>query len=140
MLKPRRNAFGRSLLVRMEQAIVRSKVMKLLSIAAFAILLSTSAAMAGAGAPVPEGSQNPPPSGRPSAPLDDAACQEVWKMASPNGDTLSKDKATPFVVNYQMVDTDKDGKISAAEFKTGCGKGWIQKADTSTVKDMKPNQ
>ena len=66
--------------------------MKLLPIAAFTILVSTSAAMAGAGAPVPEGSQNPPPSGRPSAPLDDAACQDMWKMASPNGDTLSKDK------------------------------------------------
>jgi hypothetical protein len=64
--------------------------MKPLPIAAFAILLSTSAAMAGAGAPVPEGSQNPPPSGRPSAPLDDAACQEVWKMASPNGETLPR--------------------------------------------------
>ena len=46
----------------------------------------------------------------------------------------------PFVVNYEMVDTDKDGKISAAEFKAGCSKGWIQKADTSTVKDMKPKQ
>src|SRR5690242_18672500 len=93
--------------------------MKLLPISIFTILLSTSAAVAGAGAPVPEGSQNPPPSGRPSAQLDDAACQEVWKMASPNGDTLSKDKATPFVVNYEMVDTDKDGKISAAEFTAG---------------------
>jgi len=61
-------------------------------------------------------------------------------MASPNGEMLSKDKATPFVVNYEMVDTDKDGKISAAEFKTGCGKGWIQKADTSTVKEIKPKQ
>jgi hypothetical protein len=39
-------------------------------------------------------------------------------------------------VNYEMVDTDKDGKISAAEFKAGCSKGWIQKADTSTVKEM----
>jgi hypothetical protein len=35
-----------------------------------------------------------------------------------------------------MVDANKDGKISAAEFKTGCGKGWIQSADTSTVKEM----
>jgi hypothetical protein len=61
-------------------------------------------------------------------------------MASPNGETLSKDKATPFVVNYEMVDTDKDGKISAAEFTAGCGKGWIQKADTSTVNEMKPKQ
>ena len=58
-------------------------------------------------------------------------------MAAPNGDTLAKDKATPFVVNYEMVDTDKDGKISQAEFKAGCGNGWIQKPDASTVNDMK---
>lgn len=69
-------------------------------------------ACGGAGAPVPEGSQTPPSSGRPSAPLDDAACLDVWKMAAPNGETLAKDKAVPFVVNYEMVDTDKDSKIS----------------------------
>ena len=77
--------------------------------------------------------------GRPSAVLDDAACQNVWKMASPNGDTMSGDKAAPFIVNFQMVDTDKDGKVSAAEFKTGCGKGWIQSADASTTKEMTPS-
>ena len=37
-----------------------------------------------------------------------------------------------FVVNFQMVATDKDGKISADEFKTGCSKGWIQEADAAT--------
>jgi hypothetical protein len=111
--------------------------MKLTTFAATILLFSAGYAFAGAGAPVPEGSQNPPPSGRPSAALDDATCQSVWKMASPNGDTLSKDKATPFVVNYEMVDTDKDGKISQSEFQAGCGKGWVQKADTSTVNDMK---
>jgi hypothetical protein len=114
--------------------------MKSATIAALAVILSAGYALAGAGAPVPEGSQTPPPSGRPSAALDDAACQDVWKMASPNGDTLSKDKATPFVVNYEMVDTDKDGKISQTEFQTGCGKGWIQKPDTSTVNEMKGSQ
>ena len=41
-------------------------------------------------------------------------------------------------VDKQRVDTDKDGKISAAEFKTGCGKGWIQSAAASTTKDMTP--
>ena len=46
--------------------------------------------------------------------------------------------AVPYVVNFQMVDTDKDGKIFAAEFKTGCGKGWVQNADASTTKDMIP--
>jgi hypothetical protein len=112
------------------------EVMKLSTLAAAAVLLSSGYAMAGAGAPVPEGSQNPPPSGRPSAALDDAKCESAWKMASPNGDTLSKDKATPFVVNYEMVDTDKNGSISQAEFQAGCGKGWIQNSDAATAKDM----
>jgi len=61
-------------------------------------------------------------------------------MASPAGDTLSKDKATPFVVNYELVDTDKDGSISQAEFQVGCGKGWIQESDAASVKDMKGDQ
>lgn len=114
--------------------------MRVVTFTAMAVLFSAGYAFAGAGAPVPEGSQNPPPSGRPSAALDDATCQSVWKMASPNGDTISKDQATPFVVNYEMVDTDKDGKISQAEFQAGCAKGWIQKADASTVNDMKSNK
>lgn len=99
--------------------------MKLTVLTASIVIVSAGYAFAGAGAPVPEGSQNPPPSGRPTAALDDTACQSAWKMASPDGDTLSKDKATPFVVNYEMVDTDKDGKISLSEFQAGCGKGWI---------------
>jgi hypothetical protein len=34
-------------------------------------------------------------------------------MAAPSGDTLAQDKAVPFVVNYEMVDTNKDGSISS---------------------------
>ena len=112
--------------------------MKLATFSVVAVLFSAGYAFAGGGAPVPEGSQSGEPSGRPSAVLDDAACQSVWKIASPNGDTLSGDKAVPFIVNFQMVDTDADGKISAAEFKTGCEKGWIQSADASTTKEMSP--
>src|SRR6185437_11552723 len=112
--------------------------MKLATFTTMAVLLSASYAFAGAGAPVPEGSQADASSGRPSAVLDDAQCQSVWKMASPNGDTLAGDKAVPYIVNFQMVDTDKDGKISAAEFKTACGNGWVQNADASTTKDMIP--
>ena len=44
------------------------------------------------------------------------------------------DTAMPYIVIFQMVDSDKDGKISAAEFKTACGKGWVQSADASTTK------
>ena len=75
--------------------------MKLATFTAVAVLFSGGYAFAGAGAPVPEGSQSGEPSGRPSAVLDDAACQNVWKMASPNGDTMSGDKAAPFIVNFQ---------------------------------------
>lgn len=56
-------------------------------------------------------------------------------MASPNGDTLSKDQVVPYVLNYTMVDTDGDGKVTADEFKSGCGAGYVK--DSSTVKDMK---
>ena len=114
--------------------------MKRTTIAAITILFSAGYALAGAGAPVPEGSQSGSPSGRPSAVMDYASCQSAWEMASPNGDTLSGDKAIPYVVNFQMVDTNKDGKIAGDEFKAGCGKGWIQNADAATAKDMKGAQ
>src|SRR6478609_2195761 len=65
----------------------KESVMKTATLAATLLLLGTGLSFAGAGAPVPEGSQTPPPSGRPSAALDDAKCETVWKMASPNGDT-----------------------------------------------------
>ena len=111
--------------------------MKSVALAATLLLLGTGFSFAGAGAPVPEGSQTPPPSGRPSAALDDAKCESVWKMAAPAGDTLAKDKAVPYVVNFQMVDTDNSGSISQEEFKTGCRKGWIQEPDAATIKDTK---
>jgi hypothetical protein len=111
--------------------------MKLPTYAVVAVLFSAGYAFGGPGAPAPEGSQKDPPSGRPSEALDDAKCQSVWKMASPDGDTLSKDKAVPFILNFEMVDSDKDGKISADEFTAGCGKGWIQEPDAATMEDMK---
>ena len=56
-------------------------------------------------------------------------------MAGPDGDTLSKDQATPYIVNFQMVDTSKDAKISAEEWKDGCSKGWVS-GDAATDEDM----
>jgi hypothetical protein len=103
--------------------------------AASALLLSASFAFAGPGAEPPKGSQDPDPSGRPGQVLSEADCQKAWEMASPDGDTLSQDKATPFVLNFEMVDTSKDAKISAEEWKNGCAKGWVS-ADAATEKDM----
>ena len=74
--------------------------MKIATVAALAVLLSASSAFAGAGAPVPEGSQKDPPSGRPGKVLSEAECTKAWQTAGPDGDLLSKDKATPFILNF----------------------------------------
>jgi hypothetical protein len=100
--------------------------MKLSTISALATIVGTSYAFAGAGAPVPEKPEGGPPSGRPGAILDDAKCQAVWSMTQREGDTLSGDKAAPFIVNFTMVDTDGDGKVTQAEFSEGCKKGLVQ--------------
>jgi hypothetical protein len=72
----------------------------------------------------------------PGKPLDEAACKVAWTMASPDGKTISKDKAVDYVINYSMVDSDADAAISEAEFKKGCAGGWIKPGDEATVKDM----
>ncbi len=110
--------------------------MKLTTLTAVMLLTSATYAFAGAGAPVPEGSQMDAPSGRPGKILSEAECTKAWEMAGPDGDTLSQDKATPYILNFQMVDTSKDAKISADEWKDGCSKGWVS-ADAATGNDMK---
>jgi hypothetical protein len=100
--------------------------MKLATVAALAIMFGTSSAYAGAGAPVPEKPEGGPPSGRPGAILDEAKCKSVWSLTERQGDTLSQDKAAPFIVNFEMVDTDKDGKVNQDEFLEGCKKGLVQ--------------
>jgi hypothetical protein len=109
--------------------------MKLTTLTAVMLLSSATYAFAGGGAPVPEGSQKDDPSGRPGKVLSEAECTQAWETAGPDGDTLSQDKATPFILNFEMVDTSKDAKISAEEWKEGCSQGWVS-ADAATDKDM----
>lgn len=109
--------------------------MKLATLTTVMLLSTATYAFAGGGAPVPEGTMKDDPSGRPGKVLSEAECAKAWEMAGPDGDTLSKDKATRFVLNFQMVDSSKDAEISADEWKEGCAKGWVS-ADASTVKDM----
>ena len=89
-----------------------------------AILISIAVVL-GAGTALAQGANNMT-SGRPSAVLNDQQCQAVWNIASPNGATISKDQAVPYIVNFQLVDGDGDGQISADEFKAACGKGLVK--------------
>ncbi len=100
--------------------------MKLATFAALAALLAAGSAYAGAGAPVPEKPKGGPPSGRPGPVLDESKCKTVWSLTERQGDTLSEDKAAPFIVNFQMVDTNNDGQITQDEFLEGCKKGLVQ--------------
>src|SRR6476619_5977763 len=93
--------------------------MKLATLTSVLMLLSAGYALA-------QQSPNTMTSGRPSAVLDDATCQTIWQMASPNGATISQDQAVPYIVNFKMVDVDGDGTISADEFKAACGKGLVK--------------
>ncbi len=59
-------------------------------------------------------------------------------MASPDGATISQGQAVPFIVNYQMVDVDGDGKITADEFK---GKSEVARGGQSfrvSPRDLEP--
>ena len=91
--------------------------MKLAILTAVVMVCSAGIAVAGA---------NNMTSGRPSAVLNDTQCQAVWTLASPNGATISKDQAVPYIVNFTMVDVDGDGNITADEFKAACGKGLVK--------------
>src|SRR5215471_5512545 len=94
-------------------------MLKLVTLTSLTLLLTSACALA-------QATSNTMTSGRPSAVLDDAQCQTVWKMASPNGATISGDQAVPYIVNFQMVDVNGDGQITADEFKAACGKGMVK--------------
>jgi len=61
-------------------------------------------------------------------PLDDAQCKAAWTIVSPNGAAISKDKPVPSIIDWTMVDTNKDAVIDADEFRAGCAAGWIAPA------------
>lgn len=65
--------------------------------------------------------------------MTDAQCTTIWSKASAGatGD-LAMDKAKPFVKDFKMADVNADSKLSAAEWKAACAKGWVM-SDASAV-------
>jgi hypothetical protein len=134
--------FGDEIHMPLEQATKNSQLsnqqmgvlqMKFVTLSALALLIGSGYALAGGGAPVPAIPESSPPSGRPSAVLDDTKCQAVWSLTERDGDVLAADKAAPFVTNWHMVDTDGDGKVTADEFKKGCKSGWVEEGSGSRL-------
>jgi hypothetical protein len=71
-----------------------------------------------------------------NVPVPAEKCNAAWAMASPNGDTLSKGADVPFVLDFTMVDLNKDAAIQADEFNKACSAGKV-KANQATVDNMK---
>jgi hypothetical protein len=66
-------------------------------------------------------------SGRPSAVLTRAQCNQVWKLAVPSGRYLYRQNAHPFIVNFKLADgADQDGRISKHEFHKACKLGLVK--------------
>jgi EF hand len=70
---------------------------------------------------------------QPGPPLDYAKCQTVWALASPTGAALPFEKAAPYVMDFTVIDVNRDGKISEEEFRGACHGGWVK--ETSSGKD-----
>jgi hypothetical protein len=100
-------------------------MMKLIPMTAVALICTTGLAFAADS-----------PSGRPGQVLDKAQCKQAWQAAGPEGKMLSKEKAKPYILNFAMVDTSNDSKISAKEWKAACKKGWVS-ADAAGTSHMK---
>ncbi len=57
--------------------------------------------------------------------LDD--CRKIWNLAAGRSD-LGADGAKPYIDDFATVDTNGDGKITNAEFRAGCEKGFVHPA------------
>jgi hypothetical protein len=58
--------------------------------------------------------------------LDETKCQDVWTNAVGGGNSLSYDKAGPYITNLKLADPDNDNDISKPEFMDACEKGLVR--------------
>ena len=68
--------------------------------------------------------------------MTDAQCTTIWSQASAGatGD-LAMDKAKPFVKDFKLADVNADAKLSAAEWKAACAKGWVMSDANAAATD-----
>jgi hypothetical protein len=59
-------------------------------------------------------------------------CMELWNQADASATgALTQQQAEPYVTDFTSVDTDKDGKITDAEFMKGCSAGYVRRTTSS---------
>jgi hypothetical protein len=64
--------------------------------------------------------------------MTQAECQSVWSKAdASSAGSLTQAQAQPYVTNFTSADTNKDSKLSSAEFLAACQQGMVK--DTATT-------
>ena len=64
--------------------------------------------------------------------LSAADCQSLWGRANAaNSPELSIAEVGTYVPHFDKVDLDRNGKLSSAEFMSGCKKGLVQDSATT---------
>ena len=95
--------------------------MKIATYAAVVLLVSVGYAFAA--------DTNSGTAGRPTAVLSDKQCQDAWVSVKGSNDALiSPKEGKDILINFQQADTDKDGKVTQAEFENACKIGLVQRA------------
>jgi hypothetical protein len=72
-----------------------------------------------------------PKSGAPMK-MTQAECLAIWnRLDAAKSGNVSEAQAKPYVTSFSAVDANHDGKLSQAEFQSGCDKGQVH--DTATT-------
>ena len=59
--------------------------------------------------------------------MSQAECQSIWnRLDTAKLGSVTEAQAKSYITDFKVVDTNKDGKVSQAEFKAGCDKGQVQ--------------
>jgi hypothetical protein len=101
----------------MENHTMRTRIIGTAAVLAFAL----------AAYPLMAQTKSSPPASQKQAPVSVEECATMWKGKDVGSDkTLSSKDATKYKAQLAAIDTNKDGKISEAEFMEACKSGVIK--------------
>lgn len=71
-------------------------------------------------------------SGAAGAKISSAECQALWgRLDNAKSGNVSEAQSKPFVTSFRAVDANSDGKLTQAEFESGCTKGLVSATASS---------
>jgi hypothetical protein len=76
--------------------------------------------------PAETGAETPPAAG-----LSAEVCTRLWDEARGDQTTVAQAAAGNYVTDFALVDADKDGQLSQAEWEAGCAAGTVREPATN---------